>query len=218
MSRHQARQLLLLRERILELGRVVENAFERSIAALLTRDADLATAVVNDDKIVDRMEVELEEECLKTLALYQPMANDLRLVVSILKINNDLARVGDLARNIAKRAAYLSQHPVNELTEAVREMAAKSQAMLKRSLDALVETDSHLAHQVCLADEEVDGLNKQIHSLVRGRLEADRSNVEVWLKWNSVAKHIERVADMSTNIAEDVIYLVEGNIVRHRAD
>jgi len=123
------------------------------------------------------MEVELEEECLKTLALYQSVANDLRLVVSILKINNDLARVGDLARNIAKKAAYLSHHPVNEITEMVREMAAKSQSMLNRSLDALVETDSHLAHQVCLADEEVDGLNKQIHAIVLERLEAEAIEV-----------------------------------------
>jgi phosphate transport system protein len=218
MTQHQARQIAFLREKILHIGGTVEAAFDRAITALLNRDASAAATVIAEDEVIDQMEIELEEECLKTLALYQPVASDLRLVVAILKINNDLERIGDLARNIAKRAVFLAQFPPCEFAGEVRVMAGKAQMMFKHSLDSLVEADAKLASQVRADDDEIDALNKRIHGLVRENLRAPNTEVEYWLKWNSVAKHIERVADMATHIAEDVIYLVEGRIVRHRGE
>ena len=218
MPQHQSRQIAFLREKILHVGGMVEAAFDRAIAALLNRDASAAAVVIADDDIIDQMEIEIEEECLKTLALHQPVASDLRLVVAILKINNDLERIGDLARNIAKRAVFLSQYPPCDFAGEVRVMAGKTQSMFKRSLDALVNADAAAARQVRVDDDEVDALNKRIHGIVREHLRAADTHVEQWLKWNSVAKHIERVADMATHIAEDVIYLVEGEIIRHQGE
>ena len=218
MSQHLSRQLALLREKILHVGATVEAAIQKAVTALIDRDAKLAASVVADDDVIDRLEVEVEEECLKTLALYQPVANDLRLVVSVLKINNDLERMGDIARNIAKRALYLAQNGPSDFTDDIRTMAAKAQSMVKRSLDALVEADAKLAQQVRDADDEVDALHKRVTASLRERLAQSSDRSESWLKWLSVVKHIERLADMATHIAEDVIYMVEGEIVRHQND
>ncbi|HEX3871844.1 MAG TPA: PhoU domain-containing protein, partial [Pirellulales bacterium] len=138
--------------------------------------------------------------------------------VSVLKINNDLERMGDLAKNIAKRAAYLAGNGPPEFTDDVRMIAGKAQAMVKRCLDALVEADANLARHVREDDDEVDALHKGLQTKVRQRLKQVPENVETWLKWSSVGKHLERLADMATHVAEDVIYMVEGEIVRHRPE
>ena len=217
MARHIERQLGQLKERILRIGTLVEEAIAKSITALINRDTPLAQRVMASDEDIDRMEVEVEEECLKILALYQPVAADLRLVVSVLKINNDLERIGDLAKNIAKRVAQLANAGDIELPAEIRTMATLAQEMVKESLDAVVNGDPALARRVREEDDAVDEARQRVRKMVLAGIKAEPERVESLLRINSVSKHIERIADMATNIAEDVIYMVEGDIVRHRA-
>jgi phosphate transport system protein len=217
MARHIERQLGQLKERILRIGTLVEEAIAKSITALINRDTPLAQRVMASDEEIDRMEVEVEEECLKILALYQPVAADLRLVVSVLKINNDLERIGDLAKNIAKRVAQLANAGDIELPAEIRTMATLAQEMVKESLDAVVNGDPALARRVREEDDAVDEARQRVRKMVLAGIKAEPERVESLLRINSVSKHIERIADMATNIAEDVIYMVEGDIVRHRA-
>ena len=215
MTKHIQRQTEILKQKILYVGTLVEEAIAKAIAALINRDAALAKKVIDADNDIDRMEVDVEEECLKILALYQPVAADLRFVVAVLKINNDLERMGDLAQNIAKRVVYLSKADPMDLPIDFRSMAAKSQVMVKQSLDALVNSDAALARQVRGEDDEVDRARQQIRDQIMEAIRKHPTRVEYLLKLNSVSKHLERLADMATNVAEDVIYMVEGEIVRH---
>ena len=217
MTRHIERQIDQLKERILRVGTLVEEAISKSITALINRDAHLAQRVMANDEEIDRMEVEVEEECLKILALYQPVAADLRFVVAVLKINNDLERMGDLARNIAKRVAQLAAGPAVELPPEIRTMSMLAQEMVKQSLDAVVNADPTLARQVREEDDAVDEARQQIRRRILQGIKAHPEQLENLLRINSVSKHIERIADMATNIAEDVIYMVQGEIVRHRS-
>jgi phosphate transport system protein len=217
MTRHIERQIESLKERILRVGTMVEEAISKSITALINRDVNLAQRVMANDEEIDRMEVEVEEECLKILALYQPVAADLRFVVAVLKINNDLERMGDLAKNIAKRVAQLAGREI-ELPAEIRSMAMQAQEMVKQCLDAVVRGDPALARQVREEDDVVDDGRQRIQRQVMAGIKADPENAESLLRINSVSKHIERIADMATNIAEDVVYMVEGDIVRHRAE
>jgi phosphate transport system protein len=217
MTKHIERQVTHLKERILRVGTLVEEAISKSITALINRDVSLAQRVMASDEEIDRMEVEVEEECLKILALYQPVAADLRLVVAVLKINNDLERMGDLAKNIAKRVSQLAAGRPYELPPEIRVMAMQAQDMVKQCLDAVVNGDPALARQVREEDDAVDAARQKIQRRVMQGIREDPDNVESLLRINSVSKHIERIADMATNIAEDVVYMVEGEIVRHRA-
>lgn len=214
--KHIQRQVELLKQKILNVGGLVEEAIANAISALVNRDGKLAQRVISEDSVIDLMEVEVEEDCLKILALYQPVAADLRFVVAILKINNDLERIGDLARNIAKRVNYLSKSDPIELPYSMRDMTTKVQSMVKMSLDALVNGDVALARQVRAEDDIVDNERKKIADHVITLIKKMPERVEYLLKLNSVSKHLERIADMATNIAEDVIYMVEGEIVRHK--
>ena len=214
--KHIQRQIELLKQKILNVGGLVEEAIANAISAMLNRDGKLAQRVIGDDSVIDQMEVEVEEDCLKILALYQPVAADLRFVVAILKINNDLERIGDLARNIAKRVNYLSKSDPIELPFSLREMTTKVQSMVKLSLDALVNGDVSLARHVREEDDAVDDERKKIADHIISLIKKMPERVEYLLKLNSVSKHLERIADMATNIAEDVIYMVEGEIVRHK--
>jgi phosphate transport system protein len=216
MARHIERQVDQLKEKILRVGTLVEEAFSKAITALINRDTALAQRVMASDEEIDRMEVEVEEECLKILALYQPVAADLRFVVAVLKINNDLERMGDLARNIAKRVAQLANGPTVDLPPEIRTMAMLSQDMVKQCLDAVVNADPTLARQVREEDDAVDEARQQIRRRILQGIKAHPEQLENLLRINSVSKHIERIADMATNVAEDVIYMVEGDIVRHR--
>ena len=218
MTKHIERQLENLRERILRVGTLVEEAISKSITALINRDLPLALRVMANDVEIDSMEVEVEEECLKILALYQPVAADLRFVVAALKINNDLERMGDLARNIAKRVTQLEGGNPYDLPPEIRTMATQAQEMVRQCLDAVVKGDPALARQVREEDDIVDEARQRIQRRVLQGIKNDPENVENLLRINSVSKHIERIADMATNIAEDVVYMVEGDIVRHRAE
>jgi phosphate transport system protein len=218
MTKHIERQIETLKERILRLGTLVEEAISKSITALINRDTALAQRVIANDAAIDAMEVEVEEECLKILALYQPVAADLRFVVAVLKINNDLERMGDLARNIAKRVTQLEGGDPYDLPPEIRTMATQAQEMVRQCLDAVVKRDPTLARQVREEDDIVDEARQRIQRRVLQGIKDHPENVENLLRINSVAKHIERIADMATNIAEDVVYMVEGDIVRHRAE
>jgi phosphate transport system protein len=216
MSLHFQREIEALKKKLLAVGTVVEESIARAIAAVVKHDAALARQVAAGDFEVNQMEVDVEEECLKILALYQPVAVDLRFVVAVLKINNDLERMADHAVNIARRAEYLADLPKVDLPATLDDMARKAQTMVKNSLDAFVESDAELARQVCAADDEVDQHNRYMHVFIQDQIRANPDEVERLFHLLSVSRHLERVADLATNVAEDVIYTVQGEIVRHR--
>jgi phosphate transport system protein len=218
MAKHLERQIDVLNQKILMVGTLVEEAIAKAISALVNRNAELARKVIESDDAIDHMEVDVEEECLKVLALYQPVAADLRFVVAVLKINNDLERMGDLARNIAKRVAYLAAREPVDLPPEFRAMAAKAQSMVRRSLDALVNRDATLARQIRDDDDEVDEMQRSIRDRIERSIKANPTKTELFMRLISVTRHLERLADMATNVAEDVIYMVEGEIVRHRGE
>jgi phosphate transport system protein len=207
--------LTQLRKQILEVGAVVEDSLAKALTALLTRRLELGEAVMNGDAEIDRLEIDVEEECLKILALNHPVADDLRFIVAVLKMNNDLERMGDHAANIAKRAVYLAKRDPVEWPDGIEQMGQTVRLMLKQSLDALVEADGRLAREVCAGDDIVDGQKRQLVAALRERLLLEQGDKSCLLKMLDVPRHLERIADLSTNIAEDVIYLVDGAIIRH---
>jgi phosphate transport system protein len=215
MPKHLQNDLERLKKRILELGTLVEESLHNSIASLKNRDRNLAEAVVDGDDEIDRREVSIEEDCLKILALHQPVAKDLRFVVAILKLNNDLERVGDLAVNIAQRAFSLSSiEPVN-VPRDLYLMADKARDMVKGSFDSLIDSDSELAKQVRDADDEVDSLERELFTQLQEEIKKTPQRTEQYVQLLSVTRYLERAADQATNIAEDVIYMLEGEVVRH---
>jgi phosphate transport system protein len=217
MAEYLHRQLQQLKDEIVYVGALVETALAKSIMALRNRDSQLAREVIDADAQIDGMEVTVERDCLNVLALHQPVALDLRFVVAVLKINNDLERIGDLAKNIAKRVLSISNAPTIVIPTEFAEMAGLAQAMVKQSLDALVTANVALARQVRSNDDEVDALRDQIEATVMAEITRQPDLTGKLLKVASVARHLERLADMATHIAEEVIYMVEGSIVRHRA-
>jgi len=216
MPVHLLRDVGLLKKDILTLGTMAELAVQEATAAIEARDAARAQRVIDNDIKLDEMEVQVEESCLKILALYQPVATDLRFIVAVLKINNDLERVGDLAVNVAERAAFLATRPPVDISFDFDAMARKAQAMLQKSLDSLVNLNAELAHEVCAADDEVDELNRQMYRIVKDMIPAQPQHTESLIHMFSATRHLERIADHATNIAEDVIYMIEGRIIRHR--
>jgi phosphate transport system protein len=218
VTRHIERQIDHLKEMILRVGTLVEEAISRSISAVINRDVALAQRVLASDEAIDRMEVEVEEECLKILALYQPVAADLRFVVAVLKINNDLERMGDLAKNIAKRVAQLENAGPIEMPAEIRTMATQAEEMVRECLQAVVAGDTVLARRIREQDDVVDVERQRARRRILDAIRGNPDRVEALLRVNSITKHIERIADMATNVAEDVIYMVEGEIVRHRVD
>ena len=216
MARHLQQEIEKLKTKLLALVANAKNAVEKAVRSVDERDACLAQAVVEGDEEIDRAEVDLEEDCLKILALYQPVATDLRLIVSVMKINNDIERIGDLAVNIAERALFLCTAPPIEAPSDLADMRTKALAMLTGSLDSLVRQDTKRAREVRTGDDEVDDLNRQIFREFSAAVRKNPENVECLLSYLSVGRHLERIADYATNIAEDVIYLMEGEIVRHK--
>ncbi len=216
MSQHFLREIDTLKKKILTVGAVVEERIAQAITAVVKHDAALAQQVAEGDDEIDEMEVEGEEDCLKILALYQPVAIDLRFVVAVLKMNNDLERMADTAVNIARRAEYLARYPQIDLPPSLAEMTQKVQAMVQQSLDALVQGDTALARKVCVADREGAQLNRAVHVRIQQEIREHPDQGERLIHTLSVSRHLERIGDLATNVAEDVIYTVEGEIVRHR--
>ncbi|MBI2432035.1 MAG: phosphate signaling complex protein PhoU [Candidatus Hydrogenedentes bacterium] len=218
MSVHLQRTLDQLKQKVLELGTLAEESLRDAVKALEERNAELAGRVIDDDAAIDDMEVDIEEECLKILALYQPVAIDLRFIIAVLKINNDLERIGDIAVNIAERAMYLATQRLVEVNFDFHLMAQKAQNMLKKALDALVNVDPALARQVLIDDDEVDAMNRDVYIQVQKAIRRDIDDLEPLITLLSISRHLERVADQATNVAEDVIYMAQGEIVRHRIE
>ena len=217
MTAHLRREIENLKRQVLALGTLVEENLRRACEAIVARDASRVAQVAAQDTPIDLREVDIEEECLKALALYQPVAADLRFIVAVLKLNNDLERIGDKSVKLAERAGDLGGLPTDESAVDFKTMAGQVQRMLKMSLDALVNMDVIQARQVCGMDEAVDQLHRtHMHNIRRGLREAPQA-LDAWLAALAVTRAFERIADHCNNIAEDVIYLADGEIVRHEA-
>ena len=218
MMRHLQRETDRLKRKILALGALVEESLRLAFQAIEQRDAAKARKVIATDVLIDQNEVEIEEECLKILALYQPVAGDLRFVAAVIKINSELERIGDLAENIAKRALdLLDEYPV-PAPATVSVMADRTETILERALDALVRQDAVRAREVLVADLEIDALYRQLLEELKDVLRSDLEHLDAIVLLFSVARYLERLADHATNIAEDVLYMVEGEIQRHGAE
>lgn len=215
MSVHLQRELDLLRKKVLSLGAVVEENYRRALAVMQNPDLIEAERVREADEEVNRMEVEVEEECLKILALHQPVATDLRYIISVLKLTHDLERIGDIAVSLAKKSVSFRAECIVSVLADLEAMARSTQTMLNKALDALINMDSALANFVRDLDDEVDSQKKSIRAKMEAALQHDPANSKSYLAAIGAARNIERIADLSTNICEDVIYSVSGRIIRH---
>lgn len=218
MAQHLQAELEKVKKKLLTLSSVVERNLDLAIKSIKDLDSDLAVRVRDLDFEVDLMEVDLEEECLKALALYQPVASDLRFIIVALKINNDLERIADLAVNLSSRAKYLADLPLVEAPFDFDLMSSLTKKMVKNSIQCLIDLDLELAQQICRDDDEIDSINKNTYPVVFERIREHPARVEQLIHYLSISRFLERISDLSTNIAEDVIYMVEGVIVRHHDD
>jgi phosphate transport system protein len=217
MSKHLQRDLDKLKLDIAHLGSLVEKAINSSIIALISRDSERAQEVVEKESVIDHNEVHIEEDCLKILALHQPVAIDLRFIVSVLKVNSDLERMGDFAVNIATRALELNQHDAIDLpSEFHDELPAHINKMVKLALEALVDLDVAKAQQVIAMDDFVDNVNKNMYVVLKQQIKNDISSLDRAVNFLSSSRYIERIADLTTNIAEDIFFMVTGEVVRHK--
>jgi phosphate transport system protein len=213
---HLQRETERLKRKILALGALVEDNLRAAFQAIEQRDPAKARRVIATDALIDQNEVDIEEECLKMLALYQPVAGDLRFIAAVIKINSELERIGDLASNIAERALQLvDEHPLT-VPHDFTVMADRTGAILEKALDALVRQDAVLARVVMAADDEIDLLYVQLIEELKSSIRADLDHLDAIVLLFNVARYLERLADHATNIAEDVLYMVEGEIYRHQ--
>jgi phosphate transport system protein len=219
MQRHFDEQLEQLRERLLTMGSLVEKAVRLSVESLELRNESLATQVIAEiEPQINDLQIELDDRALQLLALQQPMAVDLRLITSTMKINSDLERMGDLAVNIAERALSILSQPFLKALVDVPRMAAIAEGMVKDSLDAFVRRDSDLARKVVLRDDEVDQFRDKVFGELIACMIKVPQCIQEALDLILVSRNLERIADHATNIAEDVIYLVLGRDIRHHAE
>ncbi len=218
MSKHLERDLENLQRDVLAMGASVEEVIYKAIRSLQERDAALAAQIIDGDGSIDELENRIDEECLKILALHQPVATDLRRIAAVLMINTDLERMADLAVDIAERAEALSRPPRLTIPADLQRMGDLATVMVRDSLNAFVNLDARQARQVVRLDDEVDRLNVAIIAEIVAMMQRSPDHVEPGLSLFSAVRHLERIADHATNIAEDVVYLVEGEIVRHRLE
>lgn len=212
---HLRREVDRLKRKLLVLSAYVEESVQRAVKSVSERDEKLAQRVIETDFEIDEMEVDVEEDCLKILALYQPVAIDLRFIIAVLKINNDLERIGDLAVNIAERAVSLSKQARIDSPFDFQTMAERVQKMLQKALDALVNGDEKLAREVLVSDDEIDEMNRQMYDSIKLGIRQSPENVDTLIQVLAISRNLERIADHTSNIAEDVIYMVDGDIIRH---
>lgn len=215
MTKHFRKELETIKKRILTLGSMVEDLVHDSVKAVDRVDADLADQIIKKDSEIDETEVDIEEECLKVLALHQPVAVDLRFIIAVIKINNELERIGDQAVNIAQRVQIIAKRPKPPFWFDYSEMGEKAQKMLRMSLDALVNMDVDLAYRVITMDDEVDQIKSDAYDKIKQAIQELPERVGYYINLLLISRHLERLADHTTNIAEEVIYLVEGEIFRH---
>lgn len=218
MQRHFDEELKNLSQELLKMGGLVEEAISRSVKALVDRDQALSEQILKSDDAINMMEVEIEDMCLKFLALHQPAGSDLRFITMVLKIVNDLERMGDQAVNIAERTLDLLKQPLLKPLIDIPRMATLAQKMVKDSLDAFVNRDAKLARSVCQRDDEVDNLNDQIFRELLTYMMEDSTKITRAVDLILIGRNLERVADHATNIGEDVIYLVDGKTIKHHLE
>jgi len=216
MSLHLHRDLDKLKKEMLRLGNMVELAINNAFLALNNRDSSYVEEVVTNEEQINEMEVQIEEECLKILALHQPVAVDLRFLVVVLKVNNDLERMGDIAKNIAERAKDLMESDViPDLGQPMQGLPDLVRTMVRSSLDSLVKLDDQLARKIIEMDDEVDQINRDMYAAVKSLVAEQPSVADSAINLLSCSRNMERIGDLATNIAEDVIFVVEGKVVRH---
>jgi len=216
MPQHFLKEIEHLKKKILHLTAMVEENLLLSVRSVTERNLTLAETVIENDVQIDRMEVEVEEECLKTLALYQPVAIDLRFIVAVMKINNDLERIGDEASNIAQCTTELALFPRRDVPFDLNRMLAMAVSMVKRSADAMISLDAGRARDICRSDDEMDEMYHKSRRVIYDQVRKEPDAVEYFSHLLSVSRSLERIGDHATNIAEDVIYMVDGEIVRHQ--
>jgi phosphate transport system protein len=214
-STHYERELRDVKESLLYLGALVEKAIELAVKALLDRDTEIARKVICDDNTIDQLDVEIEEKCIRILALRQPTARDLRYITTAIKINGHLERIGDMAANIAEKAIILSEEPPMKPYIDIPRMAEIARAMIKESLDALVNEDTNLAQKVRVEDETIDNLNEQVFRELLTFMLEDPKNIHRSLIIMQISKSLERISDHAVGIADMVVYMVTGKSVRH---
>jgi len=215
MSKHWERDLDNLQRRLMILAASVEEAIFKGIRALQERNMALAEEVIAGDSVIDQEENHVENECLKMLALHQPVAIDLRRIIAALKINTDLERMADLAVNIAERARSLADLPRIAVPDKLQRMTDLATSMVRQSLDAFVMLNAEQARRVIRLDDEVDRYNREIIGELIGHMQQTAELVPAFMSFFSAVRQLERIADHATNIAEDVVYLIEGEIIRH---
>jgi phosphate transport system protein len=218
MDTHFQKELQDLKQDLLKMAALVEEAIHTAIQSLVKRDSALAQKTFDGEDQINRMDLDIEDKCLKLLALRQPMAVDLRFITSAMKITTDLERMGDQAVNIAERAVSLNQEPQLKPYIDIPVIAEITQSMVKDVLDAFVTHDSKLARSVCQKDDQVDALNSQVHRELLTYMLSDPKSIARAIHLMIVSRCLERVADNATNIAEDVIFIVDGLVIKHRAD
>ncbi len=213
--RHFEQQLEALKGKLLEMSALVENSVYRSIQAVVERNQELANLVLENEERINDLEIEIDEDAIRLIALQQPVAADLRLITVAVKINNDLERMGDLAVSIAERAINLMDAPNAEAAIDIPHIASLVQSMVRKALDSFVNRDADLARSVLISDDEVDGLRTAHYQELIGFMEQNPSYISQAFQLLSIVRNLERIADHATNIAEDVLFLVKGIDVRH---
>jgi phosphate transport system protein len=217
MQRHFDQELAQLKEQLLRMGSVVERQILRSMQSLVERDSELATKVVDHDRDVNSLDVDIDDTCIRLLALHQPTARDLRFITTAMKISSELERMGDLAENIARRALELNEEPQLKPYIDLPRMGDWTMLMVQECLNAFVNSDSKLARKVCNDDDYVDDLNEQLFRELLSFMLENPKTITRAIRLTFVAKSLERIADHATNVAELVVYMVEGKNIRHIA-
>lgn len=213
--KHLEREIASLKKKILHLGRIVQETLDNAVCSVREQDRELAKDIIEKDIEIDRMEVATEEECLKILALYQPVAIDLRFIIGVLKMNNELERIADYAVNIAERGMDLASLRKVSLPAELFKMTEMVQTMVKKSIDAMFNMDAGLAREVCTEDDAVDDMHRLMYDKYKEVMAKDTGKIPASILILSMFRYLERIADHATNVAEDVVYMVEGEISRH---
>ncbi|MFO7811080.1 MAG: phosphate signaling complex protein PhoU [Candidatus Delongbacteria bacterium] len=216
MSKYLQNELTKLKKKFYELCTIVEEDVRNAVRSVYESSDGLAQKVIDKDEEIDMMEIDIEEDCLKLLALYQPVAIDLRLIISMLKINSDLERIGDLAVNISERSVKIISLNRKDDSFDFTDMCEKALRMVKNSIDSMIDFDLEKAESVIEADDEVDKIHESVFGRINEALKKEPDNFELLSQYLTISRSLERIADHATNIAEDVVYMINGTIIRHQ--
>jgi len=217
MAKHLEKELERLKKMIYTLSARVDESLELAVKSIQEKDVELAHQVIENDRIIDELEVEVEEECLKTLALYQPVAIDLRFIIAVMKMNNDFERIGDLAADIAKNGISLNTLPQPKIPLDLHQMSYLAKSIVRKSLDALVNIDVYLAREVIKDDDELNAMKAEMKAEIVVALQTEPEYAEALITLLAITHRLERIGDHASNIAEDVIYMIDADIVRHQS-